>query len=320
MLVALEQGTSAAVGGAIATAVLFPLDVLRTKLAVSTDKTESSAKTIVRILQTQGIYGLFGGLSPKLVQSSLGKFLYFIFYTTFVQQLQRVHPSSTTAVKQAKKKKKKRIFFLKKNFFFDHDDKELLACGYLAEACHLPLTIPLEVVTTRMQKDGSGQSVLSIIKSLFASGGLWRGWRVYAFLCCQPAIQFVLFERLKGASGATSLSALHAFLLGAIARAVAILLTFPFTRARTILQTAKDKEDDKTPKGVVALLAQLIKQVSLFVFFIRFFFLLLLFFFKKKKDGFFSLYRGFGPELVRGVLSSAVMLMIKERVQFKFSK
>jgi hypothetical protein len=173
--------------------------------------------------------------------------------------------------------------------------KELLLCGYLAEACHLPLTIPLEVVTTRMQKDESGQSVTSIVNGLLVSGGLWRGWRSYVFLCCQPAIQFVLFEKLKGNGG--SLSAQQAFLLGAIARAVAIFLTFPFTRARTILQTSKDKDEDKAPKGVLGLLVSLVKQ-----------------------DGFFSLYRGLGPELVRGVLSSAIMLMIKERVQFKFSK
>jgi hypothetical protein len=61
--------------------------------------------------------------------------------------------------------------------------------------------------------------------------------------------------------GGASLSALNAFLLGALARAVAILLTFPFTRARTILQTAKDKEEDNAPKGVVGLLVHLTKQV-----------------------------------------------------------
>jgi hypothetical protein len=100
MIVALEQGTSAAVGGAIATALLFPLDVLRTKLAASSDKSDSAMKTIARLMRTQGVAGLFGGLSPKLVQSSLGKFLYFIFYTTFVQQLTRFRPHASTAVKE----------------------------------------------------------------------------------------------------------------------------------------------------------------------------------------------------------------------------
>ena len=61
------------------------------------------------------------------------------------------------------------------------------------------------------------------------------------FLCCQPAIQFVLFERMKGSA---ALSASHAFFLGAVARAVAVLCTFPFTRARTLIQTRKARQED----------------------------------------------------------------------------
>lgn len=109
MITALEQGTSAAVGGAIATAVLFPLDLLRTKLAAATDKSEGSVKTVLRILRTQGAAGLFGGLTPKLFQSSLGKFLYFIFYTAFVQNLQRVHPGASTAVRKRREEKNNRF-------------------------------------------------------------------------------------------------------------------------------------------------------------------------------------------------------------------
>jgi hypothetical protein len=94
------------------------------------------------------------------------------------------------------------------------------------------------------------------------------------------------------------LSSLHAFILGAAARAVAVLLTFPFTRARTLLQTRKDKEEDpkQRPQSILGLLAALVRE-----------------------GGFFSLYRGFGPELLRGVLSSAIMLMIKEKVQIKLT-
>ncbi len=111
-------------------------------------------------------------------QSVLGKFLYFLFYTGLVNKLAALRgpllslagPVSTV---------------------------ELLVCGYLAEAMHLPLTIPFEVVTARMQKDDKAQGALSIVQSLYASGSLWKGWRAYAYLCCQPAIQFVLFEKLK---------------------------------------------------------------------------------------------------------------------------
>jgi hypothetical protein len=76
-----------------------------------------------------------------------------------------------------------------------------------------------------------------------------------------------------------------------------VVLTFPFTRARTLLQTRKDKEEDvKRPQSILGLLAALVRE-----------------------GGFFSLYRGFGPELLRGVLSSAIMLMIKEKVQIKLA-
>ncbi len=77
MLPALEQATSAAVGGAIATAALFPLDALRTKLAASTRPGDSALKTVARVLETQGVFGLFGGLSPKLMQ--VGRTVCFAF-------------------------------------------------------------------------------------------------------------------------------------------------------------------------------------------------------------------------------------------------
>jgi hypothetical protein len=176
MLPALEQATSAAVGGAIATAVLFPLDALRTKLAASTREGDTAAKTVARIVQTQGVLGLFGGLSPKLMQSVLGKFLYFLFYTGLVNKWAAVRALSAAGPVST---------------------YELLVFGYLAEAMHLPLTIPFEVVTTRMQKEDKAQGALSIVRSLYASGSLWKGWQAYAYLCCQPAIQFVLFEKLK---------------------------------------------------------------------------------------------------------------------------
>lgn len=169
-----------------------------------------------------------------------------------------------------------------------------LACGYLAEAMHLPLTIPLEVVTTRLQKGGASASVSATLRSVVADSGvsaLWTGWRAYVFLCTQPMLQFIGFERLKklwlAGGGASQLSAWQAFWLGALARAIAVCLTFPFTRARTILQArakapstkaADDSAKPALPESVLPLLLHVVAT-----------------------DGFWSLYRGFGPELLRGV-------------------
>lgn len=281
---ALEQASSAAVGGAIATFLCYPLDALRTKQAVMVGgKKESATTTLVRILHNHGVQGLWSGVSPKLAQSVIGKFLYFLWYTALTQKY--------GAFKGAKL-----------------STTESLVCGYFAEALHLPLSIPFEVVTTRVQKSAPGTSVSATVSSLLHEGpsSLWRGWRAYIFLCSQPAIQFVAFERMKG--GATSVSAWRAFWLGALARALAVLLTFPFTRARTIIQAQegnKKKDDDAKEgnggsgsggsKSILGLLLQLVRE-----------------------EGVGSLYRGLYPELLRGVLSSAIMLSVKERVNIKF--
>jgi len=83
----------------------------------------------------------------------------------------------------------------------------------LSEALHLPFTLPFEVITTRIQKGDTKLGIFGTVKSVIAEGGAWRGWKVYVYLCCMPAIQFVLFDRLKGVVG-TPLSSLMVFFLG----------------------------------------------------------------------------------------------------------
>lgn len=99
-------------------------------------------------------------------------------------------------------------------------------------------------------------------------------------------IQFIGFERLKllwlASSGAKSLTAFEAFALGALARAIAVCCTFPFTRARTILQARKRAASDSTEKPEMDAILPLLRELV-------------------RKEGVASLYQGFYPELLRGV-------------------
>jgi adenine nucleotide transporter 17 len=110
-------------------------------------------------------------------------------------------------------------------------------------------------------------------------------------------IQFIGFERLKRAWLSThpqsnSLTALEAFVLGAIARAFAICITFPFTRARTIIQArSKVKMEDSTPKPPSSIIPLLLDLV--------------------RREGVGSMYLGFAPELLRGVLVREVYFMTR---------
>lgn len=157
----LANGVSAALGGGVATLALYPLDALRTKLAADKGARASSFAVLADVIRRQGVLGLFVGVSPKLIQSMLGKFLYFVFFTGLVNRTRALGGGLPV---------------------------ELL-CGYLAEAMHLPLTIPLEVVTTRIQKASTSAGIAATLRTVAAeSGGIagfWTGWRAYVFLCTQ---------------------------------------------------------------------------------------------------------------------------------------
>lgn len=80
----------------------------------------------------------------------------------------------------------------------------------------------------------------------------------------------------------------EAFVLGMIARAVATVCIFPYLRAKVVLQTQKD-----TSLSIPKMLAEM-----------------------HREDGFTAWFQGLGPELTRGVLSAALMLMIKEQIGY----
>jgi hypothetical protein len=74
-----------------------------------------------------------------------------------------------------------------------------------------------------------------------------------------------------------------------VARTVATIAIFPYVRAKVVLQT--QKVDDNTEESIPVMLQKMYT-----------------------KGGLAAWFQGLGPELTRGVLSSAFMLMIKEQI------
>ena len=121
-------------------------------------------------------------------------------------------------------------------------------------------------------------------------------------LCINPAITYTVFEQLKarwlarrrGGKRARSLSTAEAFWIGAFAKAVATVVTYPYIRAKVLLQKKRpaggdgDGYDAQTASGVLA-------QVL-------------------EKEGARGMYRGLRPQLIKGVTNAATMLVIKERI------
>lgn len=280
---ALCNANSAATGGLVATSVLHPIDLVAKRL--QSGKADSAISCVRGILKEHGPAGFFQGLKAKLGWSIFGKFMYYGSYN-FQQNMYE----SYTGEKMG----------LAAN----------LLCGYLSDFTHIPVTLPFEVISTRMQTT-SGKTFTEVAADIYQKFGVlgfYKGFSTFFYLCLQPAITNTAFTQLKNLvlsrkptlnGKPATLTAFESFLLGAFARCVAVCSLFPYMRAKVLLQTKKKQlaaGDRKTPSAKQTQTPlDLIKQIF-------------------QEDGFFALYKGLGPELLRGVLSSAITLMLKERL------
>jgi solute carrier family 25 (peroxisomal adenine nucleotide transporter), member 17 len=136
-----------------------------------------------------------------------------------------------------------------------------LIASSLAGICNVCLTNPLWVANLRLVTSRSTESRPSLWKELQniakreGLGQLWNGTGTSILLVSNPVIQFVLYERLKSlrllqkqgmssvrarppghAAAGTFLSPLEAFLLGALSKAVATIVTYPLQLAQAVLR------------------------------------------------------------------------------------
>ena len=167
------------------------------------------------------------------------------------------------------------------------------------------VTLPIDCVTTAIQTDDKNRGAFVLLGTILSEkgiGGFYKGIQAYTVLCLKPAIQYTVYEQVKKIVLAArrvnsksrqlvdeSLSAAEAFFLGMFARIVATMLTYPYLRAKVMLQSTYG--DAKVKPTIPQMIAE---QLS--------------------SGGVWGLYQGIGPELTRGVFSAALMMMVKERI------
>lgn len=316
---------SASVGGAISASILFPLEVLKTKMQAADDDDEDKESMVQyskKLYEKDGISVFFNGIETSAFQSAMEKAFYFFAYTA----LKQVH-SFTRTLLVSPQEAAKPLGTLTN-----------LALGCLAEWAHLPVTMPIDCLSTAIQTSKQ-QNAVALMMTILKEGNMYKGIQAYYVLCFKPALQYTVFEQVKGIilqnRKQKSLSAPEAFLLGMVARTVATVAVFPFVRAKVVMQSRKKskqhqneqpKEDvngdggdggdgdikggsdgdqqnenqsqqpsttaaNKDDESVWTLLKEMYES-----------------------GGLAALYQGLGPELTRGVFSAALMLMIKEKI------
>lgn len=265
----LAEAVSGGLADTFAATVLFPLDVLKLRAQLEPGTTMAS------ILKEDGLLALWRGVSDKWIVSPQQKFQYFYVETGLFQLFGQLTGRRPNTV-------------------------EHLALGYLAALQGNLSTIPLEVVLTqrlacrkKLKKQEAEPSFAQSFNEAVKKDGFmtfYKGWQVSAILCLNPAITYVVYERIRQwifqHLQVQQLGTVLAFLAGALSKIVATLITFPFIRAKSLLNTWTKLH----PGESIPSLTEVIQKIL-------------------NEEGFLGLYEGIYPQLTKGVLNSAIMLM-----------
>ncbi|KAF3789769.1 Peroxisomal adenine nucleotide carrier 1 [Nymphaea thermarum] len=292
-LESLVEATSGAVGSIVSTTLLYPLDTCKTKYqaevrAAGSQKYRNLLDVLWEAISTRQVLSLYQGLGTKNLQSFVAQFIYFYGYSYFKRlYLSRSHTKTIGT-------------------------KANLIVAAAAGACTAIITQPLDTAASRMQTSEFGKS-----KGLWATltQGSWSeafdGLGISLLLTSNPSIQYTVFDQLKqrmltrqkkvtGSTAETpspqALSAFSAFVLGALSKSIATFVTYPAIRCKVMIQASDPKKEtnerDK-PKS------KSIKDTLCTIW---------------RKEGPLGFYKGLEAQILKTVLSSALLLMIKEKI------
>ncbi|KAK2404937.1 peroxisomal nicotinamide adenine dinucleotide carrier [Trifolium repens] len=291
-LESLSEATSGAIGSLVSTTVLYPLDTCKTKYQAEVQaqhqrKYRRISDVLWEAISKRQVLSLYQGLGTKNVQSFISSFIYFHGYSYFKK------------------------LYLKTTGNKNIGTTANLIAATMSGVCTILITQPLDTASSRMQTSEFGKS-----KGLWEtlSEGSWSeaydGLAISILLTTNPSIQYTAFDQLKHRllkgkmskktdtkSSPESLSAFSAFMLGAVSKCAATCLTYPAIRCKVTIQAA-DSYDNKSTEAERK--AQKTISGALYTIW--------------KREGLLGFFNGLQAQILKTVLSSALLLMVKEKI------
>lgn len=284
-----------ATGAVIANAIVYPLDIVKTRLQVQVKRKPSDPAptgvdathytstwdAISKIVADDGVIGLYSGINGALIGVASTNFAYFYWYSvvrTLYLSSQTVPGPPGTAVE--------------------------LSLGAVAGAVAQIFTIPVAVVTTRQQTQGKGEkkgmidTAKDVIDSEDGWSGLWRGLKASLVLVVNPAITYGAYQRLREIifPGKLNLRPWEAFLLGAMSKSLATIATQPLIVAKVGLQSKPPPSRGGKPfKSFIEVMQFIVHN-----------------------EGWLGLFKGIGPQISKGLIVQGLLMMTKERMELMF--
>lgn len=232
----LVEPISGLLAGSVATILVHPLDLVKTRIQVDRTKGTPKLGTAWRLAQEalrKG--GLYRGLTVNVMGNATGWGLYFFFYGEFKARF-LAHKQPTSL------------------------DYLLTSAG--AGVLSQILTNPLWVMKTRMLSpdERAYPSITAGVKNILATEGL-RGFMSGIVPGCfgvmNSALQFMLYERLKeiaSRGGSKELNTMDYLMTSATSKIVAGVLTYPYKVVQVRAQNFKSGYNG--PRDIVMKIAK----------------------------------------------------------------
>lgn len=233
---------------------------------------------------------MYDGLSADTLSTILSSFLYFFFYSAaakgVVRQRQQTPGRNPAGLGQATAKRAAQL-----------QAWEELLIGLVAGVASKGIILPLSAASVRQRlgdEHGETKGLLDTVRGMYADGGLRE-----MFAALPPSIPLALLPSLTLYIHSALLRLLvpsrhraHppgqvTFLLGAISNALATLPLYPLVLIKALGQSGVRRSKGK---GVLATAKELVKQ-----------------------EGMGGLYKGMEGQLLKGLVSQAVMMLVKQR-------
>lgn len=318
---AIVNGMAGAGGGIIAQLITYPLQTVNTRQQTERDLKKEKRKKLgtieqmCQVVKHEGWSRLYGGLAPSLVGTAASQGVYYYFYQIFRNK------AEATALER----RKREIGDGSVGMFSS------LLVAALSGCLNVLLTNPIWVIVTRMQthkkiaKTSRPSQTLSMvpdeaipaaiepppygtsnaIQEVYGEAGVcgfWKGVCPTLIMVSNPSIQFMLYEtllknlkerRASSKKGNKGVTALEVFLLGALAKLGATVVTYPLLVVKSRLQAKQVSGGDKRQnyKGTLDAITKMIRY-----------------------EGLYGFYKGMSTKIVQSVLAAAVLFMIKEEL------
>ncbi|EIW83919.1 mitochondrial carrier [Coniophora puteana RWD-64-598 SS2] len=320
-LTPLGAAFAGALGACFSNAVVYPLDVAKTRIQATSSNAKGKRKdemtmlsVLVDILNEDGISGWYSGFAATMLNTFSMQYAYFFFYSfirnAYTKRLAAKLPpgSKLPALSTAAE----------------------LGLGAVAGGLSQIFTIPVSVIATRQQvgrhvnageseKKKADNSFLTVAREIIREEGvtgLWLGIRPGMVLTVNPAITYGVYERIKTimllarakVGAAERLGPGMSFLLGALSKTLATVVTYPYIMAKVRIQArtadsdAGDRNDLPAPTGTPKSKPKQLGALGLLVNVLR-------------KEGVSGWYQGMSAQIIKAVLSQALLFASKEQFE-----